>query len=96
MDGVPPGRAPLGDLAIRGPQEVYGAYAIVAWNASAAPGAQQCSDLLNSNPGQQQVDVQVGDMACFTTEGGRTGYLIVTGTPDPDHLTIEATVWSGA
>jgi hypothetical protein len=93
MDDTPPARAPMGDIAIRGPQEVYDPYALAAWNASAPPGAQECSDLLNSNPGQQQLDVQPGDMACFTTEQGRTGYLTVTATRDADHITIEATVW---
>jgi hypothetical protein len=43
------------------------------------------------------VDVQVGSVACFKTEGGRIGYLTVHGTPDPNQLTpsmtVEATVW---
>ncbi|WP_435221708.1 hypothetical protein [Streptomyces sp. Tue6028] len=92
LDAVPPDRAPVGDLAIRAPREVYG-NALAAWPGPGTPGRQQCSDLLGTQLGRRQLDVQEGDMGCFTTEGGRVGFFRVSGIPDPDHITVEATVW---
>ncbi|WP_217170115.1 hypothetical protein [Streptomyces sp. AC512_CC834] len=92
MDPVPPGRAPVGDLAIRGPGQVYG-NTLAAWNGSDPPSRKQCVELLNTHLGKRQFDVRVGDRVCFGTEGGRVGAFEVTAVPDPYHLTVAATVW---
>ncbi|GAA3496029.1 hypothetical protein GCM10019016_031300 [Streptomyces prasinosporus] len=92
LDPVPPGRAPVGDLAVREPGQVYG-NALAAWGGSAPPSREQCAELLHTRPGQRQLDVRVGDRGCLRTEAGRIGVFEVTAVPDPDHLTVAVTVW---
>ncbi|WP_158939522.1 hypothetical protein [Streptomyces sp. NRRL S-87] len=94
LDSAPPSRAPLGDLGPRGTHELYGPYALVAWSGARSPSRQQCVELLNSRPGQNALDVQVGDTACVGTENGRVARLTVTGFSDPDRqITVAVTVW---
>lgn len=92
LDPVPPGRAPVGDLAIREPGQVYG-NTLAAWGGSGPPSREQCVELLNTHLGQRQLDVQVGDRGCFGTQAGRVGVFEVTAVPDPDRLTVAVTVW---
>lgn len=96
LDDVPPGRAPVGDLAIQGADQLYGAYALVRWTDSRPPTRAQCAALLNTQLGQQSLDVQEGDRACVGTENLRVGYVEVTGIPDADHIDLAATVWQRA
>ncbi|GGN85683.1 hypothetical protein GCM10011579_076750 [Streptomyces albiflavescens] len=93
LDAKPPSPAPAGDVEIRGSGEIYAPFGLTAWDGAAPPEAQQCLAALNTHLGQHQLDVQPGDMACFTTEYGRVGNLKVISIPDADHITIEATVW---
>lgn len=92
FDDVPPGRAPVGDLAIQGADQLYGAYALVRWTGSRPPTRAECATLL----GQQSLDVGKGDRACFGTENLRVGYAEVTGIPDADHIDLAVTVWQRA
>ncbi|WP_141309516.1 hypothetical protein [Streptomyces spinoverrucosus] len=95
FDSVPPGRAPMGDVAIRGVNEVYGPWAIAAWPGSDPPERAECVTLLNTQLGDPALDVQVGDRACFATENRRIGSFQVTDIPDPDHIRLAVTVWEG-
>ncbi|GAA3298443.1 hypothetical protein GCM10020295_33950 [Streptomyces cinereospinus] len=70
FDSVPPARAPMGDLQIRGVSEVHGPWAIAAWPGAAPPERAECVALLNTRLGDHALDVRVGDRACFATEGG--------------------------
>ncbi|GAA3812663.1 hypothetical protein GCM10022403_052950 [Streptomyces coacervatus] len=96
LDDVPPGRAPVGDLAVKGPSELYGAYALARWDDSGPPTRAQCAALLNTSLGQQTLDVQKGDRACVGTENMRVAYVEVTGVPDADHIDVAVTVWQRA
>ena len=96
LDDVPPGRAPVGDLAVKGPAELYGAYALARWDNSGPPTRAQCAALLNTALGQQTLDVQKGDRACVGTENMRVAYVEVTGVPDADHIDLAVTVWQRA
>ncbi|MGG8409957.1 hypothetical protein ACM614_26995 [Streptomyces sp. 12297] len=93
LDGVPPSRAPVGDLAIRGAYEMYSNYGLAAWTGGGAATRQQCAALLNSQPGGRGLSVRVGDRACFGTEGGRVGYARVVDAPDSQTLTLGVRVW---
>ncbi|MBG0853339.1 hypothetical protein I2W78_16165 [Streptomyces spinoverrucosus] len=96
FDPVPPGRAPAGDLWIRGVNEVYGTWAIAAWRSAGPPDRAECVALLNTHLGDPALDVQVGDRACFATENRRIGSFEVTDIPDADHIQLAVTVWEGS
>ena len=96
LDDVPPGRAPVGDLAVQGADQLYGAYALARWTGSRPPTRAECATLLNTRLGQQSLDVREGDRACVGTENMRVGYVGVTGIPDADHIDLAVTVWQRA
>ena len=96
LDDVPPGRAPVGDLAVQGADQLYGAYALARWTGSRPPTRAECATLLNTRLGQQSLDVREGDRACVGTENMRVGYVEVTGIPDADHVDLAVTVWQRA
>ncbi|MCX4882756.1 hypothetical protein [Streptomyces sp. NBC_00847] len=96
LDDVPPGRAPVGDVAVQGAAQLYGASALVRWTDSRPPTRAQCATLLNTRLGQPSLDVQKGDRACVGTENLRVAYVEVTGIPDADHIDLAVTVWQRA
>ncbi|MCX5060584.1 MULTISPECIES: hypothetical protein [unclassified Streptomyces] len=96
LDDAPPGRAPVGDLAVQGAAQLYGAYALARWTDSRPPTRAQCATLLNTRLGQQSLDVQKGDRACVGTENLRVAAVEVTDIPDADHIDLAVTVWQRA
>ncbi|WP_405870336.1 hypothetical protein [Streptomyces sp. NBC_00005] len=93
LDQVPPGSAVNGDVYTEGSSALYSDAALVAWSGSGAPTHDECAALLNANPGQHVLDVQVGDLACVGTWDKRVGYVEVTAVPDAQRIRVSATVW---
>ncbi|MFE5028582.1 hypothetical protein ACFRAO_36095 [Streptomyces sp. NPDC056656] len=95
LDSVPPSRAPLGDLGLAGSNAVAG-NALARWSGNGAPSARQCGDLLNTQVGQRQLDVQEGATGCLRTEGGRVASFTVTAAPGALQMTLAVVVWQRA
>jgi hypothetical protein len=93
LDQVPPGSAVNGDVYTESSSTLYSDAALVAWSGSGTPTHDECAALLNANPGQHVLDVQVGDRACVGTWDKRVGYVEVLAIPDAERIKVAATVW---
>jgi hypothetical protein len=93
LDQVPPGSAVNGDVYTEGSSALYSDAALAAWTGSGTPTHDACASLLDTNPGQHVLDVQVGDLACIGTWDKRVGYVEVIAIPDAERIKVSATVW---
>lgn len=97
LDTSPPSRQPLGDIGLVcqlgcAANEIGGTE-FVAWTGTGFPEREQCTDLLNRNPGQRLLSVKVGTKACFRTVEKRVGHLEVVEISGPGRMRIDAKVW---
>lgn len=98
LDTSPATRQPAGDIGLVcqlgcAQNEITGTE-FVAWDGEGLPEREQCVDLLNRNPGQRSLSVQVNTKACFGTAGRRVGHLEVTQISGPGQMKIAVKVWN--
>jgi hypothetical protein len=97
LDQAPPGRAMTGDLFYNGSNTITSNQALIRWDGDDPPKQQDCANLVDTQLGQQSVDVRKGTMACVKTAGGRVGYVRVDRISDSSDLnptmTVAVVVW---
>ncbi|PWI43900.1 hypothetical protein CK485_17710 [Streptomyces sp. ICBB 8177] len=96
LDSLPPSRAPLGDLGLSclltcDADELSG-NALVAWTGSGLPSREQCVELLNTQLGNRQLDVQDGSIGCAGTQDQRVARFKVL-SANGDRFSLSVTVW---
>ncbi|MEU6171028.1 hypothetical protein ABZ832_03795 [Streptantibioticus parmotrematis] len=96
LDPVPPSREPAGDLGLSclltcDADELAG-NALVAWTGSGLPSREQCRDLLNTQLGNRQLDVQTGSVGCAGTQEQRIARFKVL-SANGGRFSLSVTVW---